>query len=90
MNTTATQSNTDTQTPERPWRGVFFRGPLAVKTYDEKQAANWRVYQGDNQGRPRGTVYELSDFSRAGKLAEKMARDRGIELIKEASELQAA
>jgi len=81
--------DTQTTTTEKSWRGIFFRGPRTVKTYDNKQAINWSVYQGDNQGRPRGRVYESTDFDRAGKLAESMAADRGIELINEAAPLAA-
>jgi hypothetical protein len=86
QNTTqVTQSAVD----EKPWRGIFFRGPTKARTYDKKEVTNWSVFRGDNLGRPKGKVYQFTDFARAAKLAEAMSRDRGIDLIREASELAA-
>ena len=79
-------SNTNTATVEKPWRGVFLRGPHQVKAADGRETSIWSVYQGDNEGNPAGRVYEIKDYTRAEKLAQAMSQDRKLELIIETPE----
>jgi hypothetical protein len=89
MNTnTATSANNTTAV--RPWRGIFLRGPELVKTASGNEVSEWVVFQGDNEGKPAGRVYQLKDYMRAQKLAENMSHDRELELINEAAEVAAA
>ena len=81
--TTATTPCTNTSVSQ-PWRGIFFRGPQMFRRINGKEVPAWNVYQGDDQGRPAGTVYQVTKFERADKLAHCMAHDRCLELINEA------
>ena len=89
MNTTmhSTQRSQSTAaTIEKPWRGIFFRGPQVAKTNTGSKVSTWSVYQGDDQGQPAGRIYEIKDFMRAHNLAQNMSNDRELELINEAVE----
>ncbi len=44
----------------------------------------WCVYVGDEEAEPTGTVYTCFSFSFAQDLANRMARDRRLELIQDA------
>jgi hypothetical protein len=89
-NTATTAHNSDTNASvEKPWRGIFLRGPEIVKTSTGKEVPEWVVYQGDNEGQPAGRVYQIKDYMRAEKLAENMSHDRELELINEAVEAAA-
>ncbi len=44
----------------------------------------WCVYVGDEEAEPTGTVYTCFSFSLAQDLAQRMARDRRLELIQDA------
>lgn len=72
-----------------PWRGIFFRGPNKTRANDKKEATNWSVFKGDDQGQPTGKTYYVTNFDRAARLAEVMSRDRNLEIIDEASEITA-
>jgi len=82
-------SQTTSSRTERPWRGIFFRGPNKARANDKKEATNWSVFKGDDQGQPTGKTYYVTNFDRAARLAEIMSRDRGIDIIDEASEIGA-
>ena len=88
--TTARNNNANnTNTAEKPWRGIFLRGPQMIKTNTGKEVTMWSVYQGDDQGNPAGRVYEIKDYTRAEKLAQVMSHDRELELINESAEIAA-
>ena len=88
--TTAHNNNANnTATAEKPWRGIFLRGPEYVKTNTGKEVAMWSVYQGDDKGNPAGRVYEVKDYMRAQRLAENMSHDRELELFNESAEMAA-
>jgi hypothetical protein len=89
-NTSTSASNTSNNTTVRPWRGIFLRGPEQVKTTNGREIPEWVVFQGDNEGKPAGRVYQIKDYMRAQKLAENMSHDRELELINEATEVAAA
>jgi hypothetical protein len=75
-----------TTTPiARPWRGVFFDGPQSDQNADGDEIPVWFVYVGDEDAEPVGKVYHSHDFKAAGELARRMASDRGLELINEAT-----
>ncbi len=68
-----------------PWRGVFFDGPEPQQNADGDEIPTWSVYVGDEEAEPTGTVYTCFSFSVAQDLANRMARDRRLELIHEAT-----
>ena len=45
----------------------------------------WVVYVGDEEAEPVSTVYHVYNFARAQALAERMSRDRRLELIHDAT-----
>ena len=67
-----------------PWRGVFFDGPEPQQNADGDEIPTWSVYVGDEEAEPTGTVYTCFSFSFALDLANRMARDRRLELIQDA------
>jgi hypothetical protein len=68
------------------WRGVFFDGPQSDTNHDGDEVPVWVVYVGDEDADPISTVYYIHNFSAAEKLARAMSRDRGLELVHEASQ----
>jgi len=68
-----------------PWRGIFFDGPQADTDAAGDEVPVWCVYVGDEEAEPVNTVYWSWSFSFAQDLAQRMARDRRLELIAEAS-----
>ena len=71
--------------PAGPWRGVFFDGPQPNQNADGDEIPVWLVYEGDEEAEPVGTVYTLLSFKAADSLARRMANDRRLELIHEAT-----
>jgi hypothetical protein len=70
---------------ETPWRGVFFDGPQSDRNRDGDEIPSWCVYVGDEEAAPVGKVYWFHDYPSADALARRMARDRRLEFIHEAS-----
>ncbi len=74
---------------ERPrpkrWRGVFLEGPEPQLDRDGEEIPVWFVYVGDEEGIDVGKVYKNHDFQAALALALRMAVDRKLELINEAT-----
>ena len=68
-----------------PWRGVYFDGPQSDQDPEGEEIPVWVVYVGDEEAEPVSTVYHVYNFARAQALAERMARDRRLELIHEAA-----
>ena len=73
--------------------GALLRSPYAhalIRKIDTSRDANgdeiptWLVYVGDEEAEPTGTVYTCFTFSFALDLAQRMARDRRLQLIHEA------
>ena len=79
-----TQKTNETADPG-PWRGVFFDGPEPQQNADGDEIPTWAVYVGDDEAEPTGTVYTCFTFSFALDLAQRMARDRRLDLIHEAA-----
>jgi hypothetical protein len=71
--------------PTGLWRGVFFDGPEPDQDHEGEEIPVWLVYVGDDEAEPTGTVYHVYNFRRAQALAERMAGDRSLELINEAT-----
>ena len=71
--------------PAGPWRGVFLDGPQPDQDHEGEEIPVWIVYVGDEDAEPVGTVYHVYNFARAQALAERMAKDRRLELIHEAT-----
>ena len=90
MNTNTVTTPHNSNAVQQPWRGIFFRGPEPFKRTNGTEVPAWNVYQGDDQGRPAGRVYQVTQFERADKLAQRMAHDRSLELINEAADVAAA
>ncbi len=90
MNTNAATTSPRNTPVQHPWRGIFLRGPEPFKRNNGTEVPSWNVYQGDDQGRPAGRVYQVTQFERADKLAQRMAHDRCLELINEAADVAEA
>jgi hypothetical protein len=67
------------------WRGVFFDGPQADRNHEGDEIPVWSVYVGDEEAEPVGQVYLCHDYKAADALARRMAADRRLEFIHEAS-----
>ena len=68
-----------------PWRGVFFDGPQSDRNADGDEVPVWCVYVGDEEADPVNRVYWCWSYELALDLAQRMARDRRLELIHEAA-----
>ena len=68
-----------------PWRGVYFDGPQPDQDPEGEEIPVWVVCVGDEEAEPVSTVYHVYNFARAQALAERMSRDRRLELIHEAA-----
>ncbi len=77
-------STLNTPADPGPWRGVFFDGPQPQQNADGDEIPTWCVYVGDEEAEPAGTVYTCFSFGFAQDLANRMARDRRLELIQDA------
>jgi hypothetical protein len=67
------------------WRGIFFDGPQSDQNHEGDEIPVWSVYVGDDDAEPTDTIYTCHDFKAAEQLAQRMANDRRLELIHEAS-----
>jgi hypothetical protein len=67
------------------WRGIFFYGPQPDVDSEGEEIPVWTVYVGNDDGDPVSTVYHCHKFKSAEGLAKRMARDRRLELINEAT-----
>ena len=76
-------SNSDLHTG--PWRGVFFDGPQADHNQDGDEVPVWCVYVGDEEAEPIHRIYWLWSYDLALDLAQRMARDRRLELVHDAT-----
>jgi hypothetical protein len=64
---------------------VFFDGPFPTTARDDDEIPEWTVYAGDEYADPDGPVYRLRSYAAARNLAERMATDRRLELVDEAT-----
>ena len=74
-----------TQANPGPWRGIFFDGPQADHNQDGDEVPVWCVYVGDEEAEPTNRVYWCWSYTLARDLAHRMAHDRRLELIDEAT-----
>ena len=77
-----------TQAPEgSAWRGVFFTGPEPEKDPrgEKDEIPIWHVFVGDENANPLSRVYRVLSFIKANTLAAAMSKDRGLELVAEAT-----
>ena len=81
--TTCTNPTADLRSAS--WRGVFFDGPQSDTNADGDEIPIWFVYVGNEEAEPQHTVYTCFSFDLANDLAHRMARDRHLELIQDAS-----
>jgi len=65
--------------------GVHFDGPYADQDKHGDEFPYWTVSLIDDDGEPVGTVYTVHSYSKADALASKIARDRRVELVCDAS-----
>jgi len=70
--------------PQPALRAVFFDGPQPDRNHDGDEIPVWVVYVGDEEGIPVDQVYTCLSFGCAERLAQRIADDRGIELIADA------
>jgi hypothetical protein len=68
-----------------PFRAVYFDGPQADRDHEGEEVPAWVVYAGDADAEPVGQVYTLHNFQAAEQLAQRMASDRRLDLIHEAT-----
>ncbi|MEI8291749.1 MAG: hypothetical protein WCH99_19960 [Verrucomicrobiota bacterium] len=71
-----------------PFRAVYFDGPHAALDATGGQSGTdlaWTVYVGDADAEPVGQIYTLHHFKSAELLAQRMAEDRRLDLIHEAT-----
>jgi len=68
-----------------PFRAVYFDGPQSDQDKDGEEIPAWVVYVGDEKADPVGTVYTIHHFKSAELLAYRMAEDRRLDLIHEAT-----
>ncbi len=89
LNSLARQSEATAAQPAGPcgshWLGVFFDGPQPDQDHEGEEVPVWIVYVGTEDADPIGTVYHVYNFARAQALAERIAKDRNLELIHEAT-----
>ena len=67
------------------YRAVFFDGPQSDRDQDGEEIPAWVVYVGDADAEPTGRIYTLHHFASAELLAHRMAEDRRLDLIHEAT-----
>ena len=67
------------------WRGVFFDGPQSDQNADGDEIPVWFVYVGNEEAEPLHTVYTCFSFDFAADLAQRMASDRNLELVQDAT-----
>ena len=67
------------------YRAVYFDGPQPDRDAEGEEIPAWVVYVGDQDADPVGTVYTLHHIKSAELLAQRMAEDRRLDLIHEAS-----
>ena len=81
--TTAPSPTTDLRSAQ--WRGVFFDGPQSDQNAEGDEIPVWCVYVGNEEAEPLHTVYWCWSFTLAQDLAQRMARDRKLELVQDAT-----
>ena len=64
---------------------MFFDGPQSDRDGEGDEIPSWCVYIGNEEAEPVGKVYRFHDYASADTLARRMARDRRLEFINEAS-----
>ena len=83
--TNSNNSEFNQTAPTGFWRGVFLDGPQPERDHEGEEIPVWVVYVGDEEAEPTGTIYHVYNFTRAQALAHRMAGDRRLELINEAT-----
>ena len=68
-----------------PFRAVYFDGPQSDRDPEGEEIPAWVVYVGDEDAEPTGQVYTLHHFKSAELLAHRMAEDRRLDLIHDAT-----
>jgi hypothetical protein len=68
-----------------PFRAVYFDGPQSDQDAEGEEIPAWVVYVGDEAAEPTGQIYTLHHFKSAELLAYRMAEDRRLDLIHEAT-----
>jgi hypothetical protein len=81
----STAQHTARQPAFRHWRAIYFDGPQSDRDWEGEEIPVWCVFLGDDDGNALGKVYWCHDFKVAQTLANRMAHDRRLELINEAT-----
>ena len=68
-----------------PFRAIYFDGPQPDRDPEGEEIPAWVVYVGDEDAEPVGQVYTLHHFQTAELLAHRMAEDRRLDLIHDAT-----
>ena len=68
-----------------PFRAVYFDGPQSDRDHEGEEIPAWTVFVGDADAEPVGQIYTLHHFKSAELLAYRMAEDRRLDLIHDAS-----
>ena len=68
-----------------PWRGIFFDGPQPDTNAEGDEIPVWVVYVGDDEAEPVGTIYHAYSYNKGQHLAHRMAQDRRLELVDDAT-----
>jgi hypothetical protein len=71
-------------------RAVYFDGPQSDRGPNGEEIPAWVVYVGDDEAEPVSTVHTLHHFKSAELLAYRMAEDRRLDLIQEATPADSA
>ena len=68
-----------------PFRAIYFDGPQSDRDQEGEEIPAWTVYVGDADAEPVGQIYTLHHFKSAEFLAYRMAEDRRLDLIHDAT-----
>ena len=67
------------------YRAVYFDGPSADLDPEGEEIPVWVVYVGDDEAEPVSHLQHFRSFEIAEQVARRIAHDRGLDLIHEAT-----
>lgn len=71
--------------PKQIATAIYFDGPHSDTNRDGDEVPSWTVYAGDGFADPVGKIYHVSAYDSALILAQRMAKDRRLELVVDAT-----
>lgn len=63
---------------------IIFDGPYPTQDNNGDEVPYWSVFAASEDGEPTSRVYECHTYTGARALAQRMARDRRVELAQDA------